>query len=80
MLSLDQRAPFNSYVCRYEAPWCGGSSKSVASNASTPLFIYVWLFNPVVSFGAEAWTMTKKDEQALLVFERKIFRRIQGYS
>jgi len=33
---------------------------------------------PVVSYGAEAWTVTKKDEQALLVFERKIFRRIYG--
>jgi len=31
-----------------------------------------------VSYGSEAWTMTKKDEQALLVFERKIFRRIYG--
>jgi len=31
-----------------------------------------------VSHGAEAWTVTKKDEQALLVFKRKIFRRIYG--
>jgi len=29
-----------------------------------------------VSYGAEAWTLTKKEEQALLIFERKIFRRI----
>ena len=31
-----------------------------------------------MSYGAEAWTLTKKDEQALLIFERKIFRRIYG--
>jgi len=33
---------------------------------------------PVVSYGAEAWTLTKKEEQALLVFETKIFGRIYG--
>jgi len=31
-----------------------------------------------VSYGAEARTLTKKEEQDLLIFERKIFRRIYG--
>ena len=37
------------------------------------------MFRLVVSYGAEAWTVTKKDEQVLLVFKRKIFRRIYGH-
>ena len=43
---------------------------------ATKILLYETLIRPVVSYGTEAWTMTKKDEQALLVFERKIFRRI----
>ena len=35
-------------------------------------------FFSLVSYGAEAWTLTKKEEQALLIFERKIFRRVYG--
>ena len=38
----------------------------------------VSLISPVVSYGVEAWTLTKKEEQAVLIFERKIFRRIYG--
>ena len=33
---------------------------------------------PVVSYGMEAWTLTKKEEKAVLICERKIFRRIYG--
>jgi len=40
------------------------------------LKLYKTLIRQVVSYGAEAWMLTKKDEQALLIFERKIFRRI----
>ena len=31
-----------------------------------------------MTYGAEAWTLTKKEEQAVLISERKIFRRIYG--
>ena len=31
-----------------------------------------------MSYGAEAWPMTKKDEQALLVFKIKMFKRVYG--
>jgi len=32
----------------------------------------------LVSYGAEARTVTKKEEQAMLIFERKILRRKYG--
>ena len=31
-----------------------------------------------MSYGAEAWTLTKTEEESLLIFERKIFRTIYG--
>jgi len=40
---------------------------------ATKILLYKTLIRPVVSYNAEAWTKTKKDEQALLVFERRIY-------
>jgi hypothetical protein len=45
---------------------------------ATKIRLHKTLIRPAVKYGAEKLTMTKKEEQALLIFERKIFRRIYG--
>jgi hypothetical protein len=45
---------------------------------ATKIILYKTLIRPVVSYGAEAWTLTKKEEKAVLIFERKLFRKIYG--
>ena len=42
------------------------------------LKLYKTLVRPIVPYGAEAWTLTKKEEQAVLIFERKMCRRLYG--
>jgi hypothetical protein len=36
------------------------------------------IIKSAVTYGAETWTITKKEEKAVLIFERKMFRRIYG--
>ena len=47
-------------------------------SSATKIILYKTLVRPVVTYGSEAWTLTKKEEQAVLIFERRIFRRIYG--
>jgi len=42
------------------------------------LKLYKTLIRPAVPYGEDAWTLTKKEEQTLLILERKIFSRIYG--
>jgi len=47
---------------------------------ATKIRLYKTVIRPAVTYGAETWTMTKKEEQALLIFDRKIFRTISSSS
>ena len=52
--------------------------RSQLLSRATKIILYKTLIRPAVSCGAQAWTLTKKEEQAVLIFERKIFRRMYG--
>jgi hypothetical protein len=45
---------------------------------ATKIRLYKTLIRPAVTYGAETWTMTKKEEQAVLIFFFFIFIRIYG--
>jgi len=51
--------------------------KSRLLSTATKIILYKTLIRPAVSYGAEAWALTEKEE-ALIIFERKIFTRIYG--
>ena len=58
-----------------QVPWNAGnfltSCKPVSFSRGT-------LIRPVVLCGAAVWTVTEREELAVLIFGRKIFRRICG--
>ena len=51
-------------------------SKLISKN--TKMKLYKALIRPVVVYGSECWVLTENIKQKLLVFERKILRRIFG--
>jgi len=55
-----------------------GLFRSRLLSRATKIVLYKTLIIPVESYGAEAWTLTEEEEQAVLIFERELFRRIYG--
>ncbi|XP_075979935.1 uncharacterized protein LOC142979060 [Anticarsia gemmatalis] len=45
---------------------------------STKIRIYKTVIRPILMYGCEAWTLTQKEENKLLVAERKVLRKILG--
>ena len=52
--------------------------KSRALKRSLKRKIYTTLIRPAVTYGCEAWTLTRRNEQQLRIFEWKILRKIFG--
>jgi hypothetical protein len=52
--------------------------KNTYINRGAKMQIYKTLIRPVVTYGCEARTMKKQDENILRRFERKIIRKIYG--
>jgi hypothetical protein len=44
----------------------------------TKFTVHKTLIRPVLLYGSETWVLTKKDENQLLVFERKVLQKICG--
>jgi hypothetical protein len=45
---------------------------------ATKIILYKTVIRPVVTYGVEVWTLTEEEEQVVLIFERKMFRKIYG--
>ena len=56
----------------------GNYPKPNEMTKKTKMKLYKVLVRPVVVYGPECWVLTENMKQKLLVFERKILRRISG--
>jgi len=52
--------------------------KSKLLSRRTKIRLYKTLVKSIVLYACGAWASTKADEKKLMIFERKIFRRILG--
>ena len=52
--------------------------KKRSINRKTKIRMYTTVVRPIVTYGSEAWSLTQKLEDKLLVFENAILRRITG--
>jgi hypothetical protein len=52
--------------------------KSKDLNAASKLQIYKSIIRPAVTYGCENWAMTVTEQNRLLVFERRVLRKIYG--
>jgi hypothetical protein len=47
-------------------------------NAASKLLIHKSILRPILIYGCETWAMTVTEQNRLLVFERRVLRKIYG--
>ena len=47
-------------------------------NAASKLQIYKSIIRPIVTYGCETWAVTVTEQNRLLIFERRVLRKIYG--
>jgi hypothetical protein len=52
-------------------------SQSVYRNTKIIIY-YKTLIRPIITYGAEAWTMSSETGERLAIFEQKVLRKILG--
>ena len=52
--------------------------KNKDRNAASKLQIYKSIIRPTVTYGCETWPMTVTEQNRLLVFKRRVLRKIYG--
>lgn len=52
--------------------------KSKLIKRSTKITLYKTIIRPVLTYGCETWTLTKTQTNQLVIFERKVLRKIFG--
>ena len=53
-----------------------GATWATETSRTTKLILHKTLILPVLVYGAEAWTLLRRDVAALRIFERKVPRKI----
>jgi hypothetical protein len=85
-VSFNPTVVIRSYKCIKERIQAGNKAyyasllmlKSKSISRRSQLQIYKTLIRPIVTYGAETWTLTLTEENALKRFETKVLRKIDG--
>jgi hypothetical protein len=76
----DLSVEINNRIMSATRSYCGLKKqlKSHLLSTQTEIKLYKTLIRPVLMYGCESWSLTKNEENKIILFERKILRKIYG--